>query len=110
MGFQTSHTTKRITQPIYKAKEDASDTSERSLIRRVLNFTDHTLSNTNFFPSGYDSWMVSSKYQPSKLDGQTLGYIFISKTKTGAFVAYELNYSEAGIKKIKKTTCHVIYT
>lgn len=60
MGFQTSHATKRIAQPIFKAKEESSDTHERSLIRRGLNLTDHTLTNTMSITSAYDSWIVST--------------------------------------------------
>nr|XP_027190615.1 probable trehalose-phosphate phosphatase 2 isoform X2 [Cicer arietinum] len=52
MGFQTTHNTKRISQPILKAKEEASDSHEP----RGLNLTHHTLTNTNFIP--YDSWLM----------------------------------------------------
>ncbi|KAG5067432.1 hypothetical protein GLYMA_04G237900v4 [Glycine max] len=59
MGFQTSHSTKRIPQPIFKAKEDLIDAHENSLIRRTtLNLTDHTQTNSMFTLSGYDSWVV----------------------------------------------------
>lgn len=49
MGFQTAHNTKLISQPDLKAKEDSCD----GLIPRPLNFT-------QFTPSGYDSWLVST--------------------------------------------------
>ncbi|XP_061358280.1 probable trehalose-phosphate phosphatase C [Gastrolobium bilobum] len=58
MGFQTSHSTKKIALPIFKANEDSSDAHEHSLIQRALNLTDQTLTNTKFITSGYDSWMV----------------------------------------------------
>ncbi|KAK7351016.1 hypothetical protein VNO77_10138 [Canavalia gladiata] len=59
MGFQTSHSTKRIAYPIFKAKEDSTDAHENSLIRRTsLNSTDHTQTNSKFILSGYDSWVV----------------------------------------------------
>ncbi|KAL3014699.1 hypothetical protein AAZX31_06G120400 [Glycine max] len=59
MGFQTSHSTKRIQQSIFKAKEDSIDAHENSLIRRTtLNFTDHTQTNSMFTLSSYNSWVV----------------------------------------------------
>lgn len=90
MGYQTSHSTKRITQPILKAKEDSSDAHERSLIPRALNLTDHTLTNTKFIPSGYDSWVVSTT-NPLKHDMVYNIFIF----KISAFFGFGLNYSQA---------------
>ncbi|XP_027337181.1 probable trehalose-phosphate phosphatase C [Abrus precatorius] len=54
MGFQTSHGTKWIAHPIFKAKEDST-----------LNLADHTQANTNLIPACYDSWVVK---HPSALN------------------------------------------
>ncbi|XP_020212936.1 probable trehalose-phosphate phosphatase 2 [Cajanus cajan] len=55
MGFQTSNSTKRIAQSIFKAKEDSIDAHENSLIQRTTkNFIDNTQTNT----TEYDSWVV----------------------------------------------------
>ncbi|KAL9312890.1 hypothetical protein ACSQ67_018342 [Phaseolus vulgaris] len=59
MGFQTSHSTKWMSQPIFKAKEDPIDVHENSLIQRTaLNLIDHSETNTNYILSGYDSWVT----------------------------------------------------
>ncbi|XP_020961963.1 probable trehalose-phosphate phosphatase C isoform X2 [Arachis ipaensis] len=59
MGVPTSHSTKRITQPIFKVKEDASltDSNERTLIRRRI-LMDSNNNDTCSFSLPYDSWMV----------------------------------------------------
>ncbi|KAJ1377548.1 Trehalose-phosphatase [Sesbania bispinosa] len=82
MGFQTSHSTKRITQPVLKAKEDSSDAHERSLIPRALNF----LTNTKPIPSsGYDSWVVR---HPSALNS----FDRLMKAATGKRIVVFLDY------------------
>ncbi|KAJ1379439.1 Trehalose-phosphatase [Sesbania bispinosa] len=86
MGFQTSHSTKRITQPVFKAKEDSSDAHERSLIPRALNLTDHILTNTKPIPSsGYDSWVVR---HPSALNS----FDRLMKAATGKRIVVFLDY------------------
>ncbi|CAJ1974369.1 unnamed protein product [Sphenostylis stenocarpa] len=66
MGFQTSHGSKRIPQPIFKAKEDPIDANANSFIQRsTLNLIDQTQTNTKFILSSYDSWVVT---HPSALN------------------------------------------
>jgi len=68
MGFQTSHSTKWMSQPIFKAKEDPIDVHENSLIQRTaLNLIDHSETNTNYILSGYDSWVVSTNLVKHKI-------------------------------------------
>jgi hypothetical protein len=52
MGFQTTHNTKRVTQPNLKGKDDLINAQEHSFIPRTLNF----------IPSTYDSWLVSKNH------------------------------------------------
>ncbi|KAK7410690.1 hypothetical protein VNO78_01684 [Psophocarpus tetragonolobus] len=86
MGFQTSHSTKRISQPIFKAKEDSIDTHENSLIRRTtLNLTDHTQINAKFILSGYDSWVVRHPSALSTFDR-------LMKAATGKRIVVFLDY------------------
>ncbi|KAK7311455.1 hypothetical protein RJT34_09609 [Clitoria ternatea] len=86
MGFQTSQSSKRIAQPIFKAKEDSSDAHENSLIRRTtLNLTDHTQTNTTFILSAYDSWMVR---HPSALNS----FDRLMKLATGKRIIVFLDY------------------
>ncbi|XP_004502617.1 probable trehalose-phosphate phosphatase C [Cicer arietinum] len=79
MGFQTTHNTKRISQPILKAKEEASDSHEP----RGLNLTHHTLTNTNFIP--YDSWLVRHPSALSSFDR-------LMKAATGKRIVVFLDY------------------
>jgi len=69
MGFQTSHNTKRMPQPIFKAKEDPIDVHENSLIQRTtLNLIDQSETNTKYILSGYDSWVVGTNLVKHKND------------------------------------------
>ncbi|CAL0319493.1 unnamed protein product [Lupinus luteus] len=57
MGFQTSHATKRIAQPIFIAKEESSDANSTP-IQRALSLNDNNITNANSISSCYDSWMA----------------------------------------------------
>ncbi|KAL2339643.1 hypothetical protein Fmac_007583 [Flemingia macrophylla] len=84
MGFQTSHSTTRLSQSVFKTKEDSID--EIPLLQRTtMNSTDHTQINTNFIVTEYDSWVVG---HPSAL----VSFDRMMKAATGKRIVVFLDY------------------
>ncbi|WJX34157.1 trehalose-phosphatase [Trifolium repens] len=75
MGFQTTHNTKRVTQPNLKGKDDLINAQEHSFIPTTLNF----------IPSTYDSWLVK---HPSALNS----FDRLMKAATGKSIVVFLDY------------------